>query len=231
MSQSNQNDSKGKHLIGTAVATIAADEGPSDFNDMVIAFLCRHAKGRKVLDIGCVNHNPENYRSKFWVHKALCAVASHCVGLDLYEPGVIRLREQGYDVRLSNAENFDLGEKFDCVVAGEIIEHVGNVSGLLDSAKRHLAPGGILLITTPNPWYWRFVLKAALSPDVHPNAEHVAWFCQATLRQLLARHGFEIVEFARASRSLPDRIMPLPPGLKAPTLLLAARPALPDVAA
>jgi hypothetical protein len=102
---------------------------------------------------------------------------------------------------------------------------------LLDSAKRHLAPGGVLLITTPNPWYWRFVVKATLSPDVHPNAEHVAWFCLATLRQLLARHGFEIAEFARASRYLRDRLMPLPPGLKAPTLLLAAKRTSPGTTA
>jgi len=214
----------GSHLIGAQVAAMRDDGEAIALDDATIGFFCKYARGRSVLDVGCVNHNPENYRSKFWVHKALKSVASRCLGMDLYAPGVAYLRERGYDVVEGNAEAFDLGETFDIVVAGEIIEHLGNVSGFLQSAKRHLKPGGTLLLSTPNPWYWRFVAKAFISPDVHPNPEHVSWFCVATLRTLLVRHGYEILETTLGSRYRRDLLMPLPQGVKHTTIHLAARP-------
>ena len=39
------------------------------------------------------------------------------------------------------------------VFAGELIEHLGNVEGFLSSARRHLGPGGQLVLTTPNAFY------------------------------------------------------------------------------
>ncbi len=59
------------------------------------------------MDIGCVHHNPENYRSRYWLHKALVAVAKSVTGIDLYEPGVAYLNEIGYKVQVANAECFD----------------------------------------------------------------------------------------------------------------------------
>jgi SAM-dependent methyltransferase len=219
------NTTNGSHLIGAQVAAMQDDGEAIAFDDATIGFFCRHARGKSVLDVGCVNHNPENYKSRFWVHKALKAVASRCLGMDLYAPGVAYLRERGYDVVEGNAEGFDVAERFDAVVAGEIIEHLGNVSGFLESAKRHLRPGGVLLVSTPNPWYWRFVAKAFVSPDVHPNPEHVSWFCVATLRTLLERHGYSVMETSLGSRYRRDLLMPLPQGVKHTTIHIAARPA------
>jgi len=31
----------------------------------------KFATGKDVLDLGCVSHDPESYRSRYWVHKAL----------------------------------------------------------------------------------------------------------------------------------------------------------------
>lgn len=228
MSQQERDDSTPRHLLGTSVAPIAADEGDPDFKDGAIAFFAKYVRGRKVLDVGCVNHNPENYKSRYWVHKAIRTVAASCLGMDLYGPGIAYLRERGYDVVGGNAEGFDLGQKFDAVVAGEIIEHLGNASGFLESVKRHLSPDGVLVISTPNPWYWRFLVKAGIFADVRPNREHVCWFCIATLQALLSRHGFEIIEHRRTSRYMRDLLMPLPTGYKHTTILVAAKVAIRD---
>lgn len=215
------------HLLGDRAATRSGEFGEADFNDFAISFFCRYATGKKVLDVGCVDHNPENYRSRYWLHKAVRAVAASCRGLDLYEKGVAYLRAQGYDVALGNAESMDLDDTFEVVTAGELIEHLSNPGSFLASARRHLAPGGILVLSTPNPWYWRFVVKSVFSWDVRPNPEHVSWFCGATLRTLLARYDFEVVEIARGSRYLRDRLMPLPAGLRHTSLYVAARRADP----
>jgi 2-polyprenyl-3-methyl-5-hydroxy-6-metoxy-1,4-benzoquinol methylase len=197
------------------------DNGDIAFGDHSIAFFCRYARGRTVLDLGCVNHNPENYKSRYWLHKALDAVAQKCLGLDLLAEGVSYLKGRGYEIVEGNAENFDLGETFEVIVAGELIEHLGNPSGFLESAKRHLAPNGVLLISTPNPWYWRFFVKSWFSPNVKPNPEHTCWFCVETLRTLLARHELEIVDLSYGSRYWRDRLMPLPTCIKHTTFQVA----------
>ena len=193
-----------------------------DFNDHSINFFCKYAKGKTVLDLGCVNHNPLNYRSRYWVHRALCCVASDCIGMDIFEEGVIFLNEKGYKVIVGNAENFNLGRKFDVIVAGELIEHLGNVSNFIECAKAHLNPSGVLLLSTPNPWHWRFIVKGLFSCNVKPNPEHACWFCLQTITQLLSRHNMVINEIKFGSRYWPDRSLPLPPLIKHATLNVAA---------
>lgn len=192
------------------------------FNDHSINFFCKYSKGKTVLDLGCVNHNSLNYRSKYWIHKALCAVASDCVGMDIYEDGVNFLKEKGYNVFAGNAENFNLNRNFDVIVAGELIEHLGNVSNFIECAKTHLNPSGVLLLSTPNPWHWRFIVKGLFSCDVKPNPEHVSWFCLPTLTKLLSQHNMVIIEIKYGSRYWSDRSLPLPPLIKYATLNVAA---------
>jgi len=184
------------------------------FADHKIAFLVKYCKDKDVLDIGCVQHDPQAYRGRFWVHKAVATVAKSILGMDLHEEGVSVLRAQGYNVVAANAEHFDLSRTFDVIVAGDLIEHLGDLNGFLKSCKSHLKPGGCLLVSTPNPWYWRNILKAALRVEVNNNPEHVCWICPRTLRQLVARHDMDLGEIQFGSRYMRDRLMPLPRGWK-----------------
>lgn len=182
--------------------------------DLALRFAMRYAKGRSVLDIGCVQHNPENYKSKYWLHKALKSISIDLIGLDLYKDGVLRLQSLGYNIIVADAQDFDIGRTFDVIVASQIIEHLENFHGFFESCKRHLSPGGRLLISTPNPWYWRNALKAVLGIEVANNPEHTSWLCVRTLRQLARRHGMDVGEVVFGSRYLRDRLMPLPRGWK-----------------
>jgi 2-polyprenyl-3-methyl-5-hydroxy-6-metoxy-1,4-benzoquinol methylase len=188
-----------------------------EFNDHKIRFAVKYCRGRNVLDIGCVMHNPENYKSKYWLHKALKTVSASIVGIDLYSPGVDHLNALGFNVLTADAQGFDLGRKFDVIMAGDIIEHLEDFRGFLDSCKRHMHEDSRLLISTPNPWYWRNVAKAAFLKEVSNNPEHTCWLCPRTLRQLLSRHNLKIGEIVFGSRYLRDRLMPLPRGWKHPS--------------
>lgn len=183
-------------------------------NDHKTKFVMAYAHGKSVLDIGCVQHNPENYQSKYWLHKALHSVATDLVGIDLYQDGCAYLQSRGYNIQVADAQAFDLERTFDVIVACDLIEHLENFDGFLESCKRHLEPGGRLLLSTPNPWYWRYFLKAAFSREVANNSEHTCWLCVRTLRQLARRHGLDIGEVVFGSRYLRDRLMPLPRGWK-----------------
>ena len=184
------------------------------WNDHKIAFALEHCAGLDVLDIGCVQHNPENYRSRFWVHRALREKAASLTGIDLSAPGVAFLKERGFNVVQADAQSFELDEDFDVIFAGDIIEHLEDLHGFLESCKRHLRVGGKLLISTPNPWYWRFVAQAMLRKEVNSNPEHTCWFDPRTFRQLLARHGMILREVRYGSRYMRDRLLPLPRGIK-----------------
>ncbi len=41
-----------------------------------------------MLDIGSVQHDPQAYKGRFWVDKAVKKVARSILGLDLHEEGV-----------------------------------------------------------------------------------------------------------------------------------------------
>jgi len=184
------------------------------FNDHKISFAVTYCRGKDVLDLGCVQHNPENYKSRYWLHKALAEVSNTIDGLDLYKEGVDYLRKLGYHVDIGDAEQFDLGKRYDVIVAGDLIEHLENLRGFLTSCRAHLRPDGYLLISTPNPWYWPNVVKALIFGKVSNNQEHTLWMCPVTLSQLLARHGMKIRQWCYGSRYLRDRLMPFPKGVK-----------------
>lgn len=159
-----------------------------------VALLEALARGRRVLDLGAADgsHLDVHRSGDAWLHARLAAVAAACVGVDLDAALVERLRAEGWDVRRGDATALDLGEAFDVVVAGEILEHVTDAGGLLASCARHLAPGGTLVVTTPNAFalHARPGLAAPLmrTGGIHP--DHVAWYCATTLRQLLERLGW-----------------------------------------
>lgn len=201
-------------LLGRTMPATADKDEPSDFSDSKIAFFAKHCEGKSVLDLGCVEHNPENYRSRYWVHKALRIVSQDVLGLDLYEEGVVYLNEMGFNVVVGNAEAFALGRTFDVICAGDLVEHLANPGGMFESARSHLVAGGKVLVTTPNPWYWRFIVKASVSYDVRPNPEHTCWFCPRTLSHLASRYGFRLDSISFGSRFLRDRILPMPRVLK-----------------
>lgn len=209
------------HLIGDRLQPYKPQKGIAT-KDHKTKFVLSYVAGKRVLDLGCVQHNPDNVKSKYWLHKAILNNANYVLGLDLYKEGVHILRSQGYNIVVGDAENFQLDELFDVIVAGDIIEHLSNPGKMLEYARTHVRPGGLLLITTPNPWWWRFIAKSALLGSAQPNPEHTTWFCKDTLSQLLRRYGWHIKEIRYGSRYFLDKIMPVPASIKHGTIHVCA---------
>lgn len=194
---------------------LPTEEEPIDYADPKIAFTAERCRGKRVLDIGCVAHEPLAVNNRYFMHRAIHGVAERVVGLDIHEPGVENMRARGYDVRVGNAEGFDLGERFDVIVAGDIVEHLANLDGFLRSCDAALAPGGIILVETPYPWYWRNIVKAVIDPaNVRSNPQHTCFFDPVLWRQLVERYGFTTRNVVSYSRQRRDKWMPLPRGLK-----------------
>jgi SAM-dependent methyltransferase len=188
----------------------------------------RYLEHRSVLDVGAGSgiNRPD------WMHAAVASVATQVVGVELDPDLAARARERGYDVIEADAERLDLGRTFEVVWAGELIEHLSCAGGFLDGVRRHLVPGGRLVLTTPNAFaVTNFVYRLGGRPRV--NRGHTCWYDETTLSQLLRRHGYEIVEIAYLAHETPGRLRALlagavrsvlPHHLAENTLLVVATP-------
>lgn len=147
-------------------------------------------KGRSVLDVGCVGQARKR-DSEDWLHGRLETVASELIGVDTDRQGVEDLRRQGHAVLLP--EQLD-GRKFERIVMGDVIEHVGNPVPFLEFYAAHLAKDGRIVLTTPNAFSAVQFLHIAARNRVWVNSEHVCFFDPITLAETVERAGLEVVE-------------------------------------
>jgi SAM-dependent methyltransferase len=165
-------------------------------------FIRPYVEGRKVLDIGPAElvGTVHKFKEERWLHAEMSSVATQVVGLEVSEEQVNALCSMGYDLRLGNAEGFYLGETFDVVVAGELIEHLSNPGKFLECARGHLHPDGVLLLTTPNRFsaiaFMQVLRRNQVPVYCKPIARHVVYFDEDSIRSLLIRHGFSDVSVA-----------------------------------
>lgn len=88
---------------------------------------------------------------------------------------------------VGNMEEYDFDKQFEVIVAGDVIEHVGNQLRFLENVAKHLRSDGVFILTTPNAKWPTVFLK--------PNPTHVLWHDIHTLRYVLKLSGLEIIDW------------------------------------
>lgn len=152
-------------------------------------------------------------------------IAGRILDLGAYSGALIaRLRDAGY-TRLSGAdlsrhiaEEVDAfwecdfngafaeqiaGPPFACITACEVIEHLDNPRGFLRQCHQLLAPGGALVISTPNIQFFEARIKFALTGELWGFSQH-SYRSQRHISPILASHvpmmlrecGFECREIS-----------------------------------
>jgi 2-polyprenyl-3-methyl-5-hydroxy-6-metoxy-1,4-benzoquinol methylase len=162
-------------------------------------------KGPRVLDVGCTGHEVEA-GSPYWLHGRLRERFANVMGIDISEENVRALREMGFvGVHVASAEDFELPERFETIVAGEVIEHLSNPGRFLEAARKHLEDGGRLVLTTPNPFSLLDGLYALFKyPKTCQNAQRSLWLCPRTLDELAGRAGLRVAHFELIEDYRPD---------------------------
>jgi len=161
--------------------------------DMVLNF-CR---GQEVLDIGAGEHDVSFYSEESWEHGRIARVARRAVAAELMPELCAHYNEKGFDFRHVDAtSDVDLGDRFDRVFIGDVIEHVNDPVALLRFARRHLRPQGRILVTTPNPFAPRFRQHRARRRTryVMANLEHTRWVSISNMHELVWRADLELVK-------------------------------------
>ena len=154
------------------------------------AFLLGHVRaGDRVLDLGC---------GEGAFAAALAQAGADVTGVDVAAEAVRRARVRAPQARIEQIVEgaaLPLAEDaFDVVWAGEVLEHVADVVGLLAEVRRVLRWGGTLLATTPNLPRLAVAVEALrgapLEQRLDPRADHLRFFTARSLAALLRDAGF-----------------------------------------
>lgn len=161
------------------------------------AYIQKLVKNKKVLDVGVVCHDvhfDEKWYINGFLHGFLCESAESVLGIDIEKSGIETLKSNGYNVIVADAENMDLKEKFDVIIAGDVIEHLSNPGSFIKCANNHLNENGVLILITPNAFSLRRCIEGFLGKRISVNSQHTCWFDIQTLSQLCSRYNFFLIE-------------------------------------
>lgn len=146
----------------------------------------QHVSGRAMLDVGCGDGVFLTSVSNEWSKQGLEPSAS---GATLARRKNLNVAQATLDAALEQY-NADL------ISALDVIEHVIDPHHFVESFKRHLRPGGaVLLLTGDADSYparvagpqWSYLRWCG----------HISVFSQSGLRKLLQQHGFEVLAWSR----------------------------------
>jgi 2-polyprenyl-3-methyl-5-hydroxy-6-metoxy-1,4-benzoquinol methylase len=167
-------------------------------------FLIEKARDRSVLHVGCLDHadliDPKIEAGQ-WLHSAISEVASRCIGIDVNQELIERLRiRHGVDnivyhdlTQAHGIPEIFLGD-WDNILLPDVLEHIPQpiefLKGLRVSIGHRVKE---LVITTPNALcYDNFGLS--LRNREHINSDHFALFSPYTLGKTVAAAGWHIRE-------------------------------------
>ncbi|MCB1233947.1 MAG: class I SAM-dependent methyltransferase [Verrucomicrobiae bacterium] len=122
-------------------------------------------------------------------------------GIELSAVAVERARDAELPVRCAALEDLDSSEKYDCITAFDVLEHVLDPTGFVESVVAHLRPGGHVAMTLPNEAslfcrlmgrrWWFYI------PE-----EHLHYFNPRNVTRLFENAGLEILTVGRSFKPL-----------------------------
>lgn len=180
---------------------------------------------RALLEIGC--------GPGYFLAEARAAGIETIVGIDRSPWAAEHARARGFDVRVGELDVLPHDATFDAVVMLDLFEHITAPREFLLDVRARLAPGGRMLMMTPNvrSLLARVSGKRWVSFKV---PEHVYYYGRRSLAALLDQTGFDVLAM-RSSRQYVtlafalDRAGRIAPALVRPITLLVDRLGLRDL--
>jgi SAM-dependent methyltransferase len=116
-------------------------------------------------------------------------------GIEFNRHAVERLRRKyAFPILFGALEGLDLtAGAYDVVTMFDVIEHLRDPFGALDRLHRALAPGGLLIVATPDAESPVSRLLGKRLEDFRRTREHLFFFGRRTLARLLDAHGFDLL--------------------------------------
>ena len=150
-------DPKGKmaplHRINPLRLTFIRDAACRKFDRNVKSLRC--LSGLRLLDIGC---------GAGLLCEPFTRLGAEVIGVDPAEKNIAAAKlhadkaQLSIDYRCTTIEAMDARERFDIILAMEVVEHVADVGLFLDRCASMLKPGGMMVVSTLNRNWKSFAL-------------------------------------------------------------------------
>jgi 2-polyprenyl-6-hydroxyphenyl methylase/3-demethylubiquinone-9 3-methyltransferase len=150
--------------------------------------------GKSALDVGC---------GAGLLAEPLARLGAKVTAVDaapeLIEVAKAHAAGQGLAIDYRSVGVEELDGQFDLVTSMEVIEHVVDPQTFVEDLAARLAPGGLMILSTPNKTAWSKLLTITLAEGFGqiPKGTHDfdKFIDPDTMRGLLAQAGLEVIDF------------------------------------
>jgi 2-polyprenyl-3-methyl-5-hydroxy-6-metoxy-1,4-benzoquinol methylase len=159
-----------------------------------IARVGPHIRGR-VLDVGCGGADIlRQYHEKIDQYVGLEYNSKHVADLSGQFPNAT------FQVCNLDEESFNVSVEFDCIVLVAVIEHIFNLKHLLAEICEHMAPDGVVVLTTPTPFGNDIVHRCGAAMGLFSQGaadDHIAIFNAHRISILAREVGLKMISHRR----------------------------------
>lgn len=150
-------------------------------------------EGKTALDVGC---------GAGLLAEPLARLGARVTAIDaapeLIAAARLHAKGQGLEIDYHVSAVEELGGEFDLITSMEVIEHVADPESFVRALSARLAPGGLLILSTPNRTLWSKLLMVgvaeavgAIPKDTH---DHDKFIAPDRMKALLADAGLKCVD-------------------------------------
>lgn len=177
--------------------------------------------GKNALDVGC---------GAGLLAEPLARLGAEVTGLDASPELIAAAREHacmtGLEIDYRAGELAQLQGAFDLVTCMEVIEHVADPAAFVGALARRLAPGGLLVLSTPNATAWSRLLMITIGEGIGqiPRGTHDfdKFIAPERMKVLLADAGLKCID-VEGIAWIPTRGLQLSDDLRLNYLVAAVR--------
>ncbi|MDE2239380.1 MAG: methyltransferase domain-containing protein, partial [Rhodospirillales bacterium] len=153
---------------------------------------------RTILDVGCAQGA---LGSDYLRRNPACRV----LGIEMDEEAAAHARQRLSEVFVGDVEKdprpFDVPEGIDCIVYGDVLEHLSDPWTVLKEHAKYLSPQGTVLVCMPNVEHWSFAAKLLTGSFDYEDQglfdrTHLRWFTPRTMARALADAGLWLSDAA-----------------------------------
>ena len=174
-----------------------------------IQYLSDICKDKKIIHLGCLDHNMETIRKKLnnktWLHQTLTDQSSVCVGVDINRE---LIDEINTELNISNVICSDISTDlirdeitsfhWDYLICGEVLEHIDNpvmfLSSIREKYEKYI---NRIIVTVPNTLNLSHI-KRAFKGVESINTDHRYSFTPYNITKVLVNSGYKVVEMNMA---------------------------------
>ncbi len=164
-------------------------------------------KGKKIMDIGCRDGTLTRYFTK----------GNDVLGIDI-DTKMLEAAKKKLSIKtklMDLNDNWDVKEKFDAIVAAEVVEHLYYPDLICKKVAEHLKPGGVFIGSVPNAYNIKNRIRYLFGIQKNTPLEdrtHINQFSYKILKNVLEQH-FSKVELIGLASGMSGTIARMFPNL------------------